>query len=71
MLGTTLALSSKRNVITFKFQVTPRLITTTGNSCGEDEVFSHEAIRESLALEPRTVNFIQEELSSDRDPAGQ
>lgn len=33
--------SSRRNVITFTFQVTPRLITATGNSCWEEEVFSH------------------------------
>lgn len=44
LLGPTLALRSKKTVMMFKFQVTPRLITTTGNSCGKEEVFSHEVV---------------------------
>lgn len=50
-------LSSKKNIITFTFGVTPKLITATGNSCWEQEVFSHQEIIESLALEPTTVSF--------------
>lgn len=53
------------NVITVKFQITPRLLTTTGNSCWEEEVFSHQELIESPVLEPGTVSFVQEELYSD------
>lgn len=58
-------LSSRRNVITFTFQVTPRLITATGNSCWEEEVFSLRGYKKSLGLEPRTPRFVLQELHSD------
>lgn len=37
----------RRNIITFKFQVTPGLIKTTGISCWDEEVFSQGGVGQS------------------------